>query len=100
MTLLAVPIMVKYLDHALAAAARAAEEGADLVEFRIDQFTRDPDALNRLIECSPLPCLVTCRPVWEGGHFDGDEQTRIDLIERIRAMGKQPDSDCGGVLAP
>ena len=90
MTRLAVAIMVRDLDHALAAAARAAEEGADLVEFRIDQFTQDPDAVNRLIECSPLPCLVTCRPVWEGGHFDGDEQTRIDLIERIGQGVGQP----------
>lgn len=90
MTRLAVAIMVEDLDQALGAAARAAEQGADLVEFRIDRFTHDPESVNRLIERSSLPCVVTCRPEWEGGYFDGDEQTRIDIMERIGEGVREP----------
>jgi 3-dehydroquinate dehydratase/shikimate dehydrogenase len=81
MTRLAVSIMVHSLGQAHAAAATAGERGADLVEYRIDQFTDDPPAVTRLVEGSPLPCIVTCRPTWEGGLYDGDDQHRIALLE-------------------
>ena len=80
MTHLAVPLFVNDLESALAAAARAAEFGADLVEYRLDTFT-DPEAVGELVARSPLPCLVTCRPAWEGGEYDGDESDRISLLE-------------------
>lgn len=80
MTRLTVPLTVHDLDDALAAAARAAELGADLVEYRIDTFV-DPDAVQQLVARSPLPCIVTCRPAWEGGEYDGDETDRISLLE-------------------
>jgi 3-dehydroquinate dehydratase / shikimate dehydrogenase len=93
MTHLCVPIMVRSLADALATAARAAEHGADLVEFRIDHFTDDLEALTRLIDESPLPCIITCRPTWEGGFYDGDEQKRISVIEHAgipTKSGKSP----------
>lgn len=89
-TKLCVPIMVQSLAQAHAAAARAAEQGADLVEFRIDQFTDDLAALPRLVEGSSLPCIVTCRPIWEGGLYDGDEQTRISVLEHAGLGARQP----------
>ena len=67
MTQLTVAITVQSLDQALAAAARAVEHGADLVEFRIDAFTDQPAQVTQLVERSALPCIVTCRAVWEGG---------------------------------
>jgi len=81
--------MVRSLDQALAAAVCAAERGADLVEFRVDCFTDCPDLLVRLVEQSVLPCIVTCRPTWEGGHYKGDDQTRADLWGHL-AAGPHP----------
>ncbi|MEE9211753.1 MAG: type I 3-dehydroquinate dehydratase, partial [Phycisphaeraceae bacterium] len=86
MTSLAVSIMVESLPQALGAAARAAELGADLVELRIDRFTESPDQVSALIERVALPCVITCRPRWEGGDYDGDEQRRYSLLEQA-AMG-------------
>lgn len=86
MTRIAVPLMVSEVDTALAQAARAAEFGADLVEFRIDHLT-DTDAIERLVAGSPIPCIVTCRPTWEGGEYDGDEMQRISLLEHA-GLGK------------
>lgn len=84
MTLLTVPITVTDRPTALATAARAAEFGADLVEYRLDHFA-PPDIelaeVEALIRDSPLPCIVTCRPTWEGGDYDGDEMHRISLFE-------------------
>jgi 3-dehydroquinate dehydratase/shikimate dehydrogenase len=87
MTLLAVPIMVDHAAQALALAAQAAEQGADLVELRLDRLADAPDggaeAARDLVERCPLPCIVTCRPAWEGGEYEGDEQTRISLFEHV-----------------
>lgn len=90
MTRLTVAIFVQSLEQALAAAARAAEAGADLVEFRIDQFTDNPGQIIELVNRSALPCIITCRPTWEGGHYDGDDQTRMSLIEHV-GLAESPD---------
>lgn len=81
MTKLCVAITVDRLDQALGQAALAAERGADLVEYRIDAFADDVAAVERLVQRSPLPCIVTCRIRDEGGEYDGDEQTRIAVYE-------------------
>jgi 3-dehydroquinate dehydratase/shikimate dehydrogenase len=80
MTYLAVSIMVHDSHSALADAAIAAERGADMVEYRIDTFEADDDALEILVTQSPLPCIVTCRPTWEGGDFEGEETDRLDRL--------------------
>lgn len=90
MTHLAVSIFVENVAQAHAAAALAAEHGADLVEYRIDNFTEDHDENITLVQESPLPCIVTCRPTWEGGDYDGDEMERISLVEHI-GMGTRSD---------
>ena len=79
-TRLVVPIMVESVTQAHARAAVAAERGADLVEYRLDNFV-EPDQAGALVGGSPLPCIVTCRPTWEGGEYDGNEQDRISLLE-------------------
>lgn len=84
MTRLTVPITVTDRPAALAAAARAAEFGADLVEYRLDTFCPPEVELGEiesLVAASPLPCIVTCRPTWEGGEYDGDEMHRLSLLE-------------------
>ena len=79
-TRLVVPIMVDSVASAHARAAIAGERGADLVEYRLDTFV-EPDQVGPLVANSPLPCIVTCRPTWEGGDYDGNEQERISLLE-------------------
>lgn len=90
MTYLTAAITVTDLEQALADSARAAERGADLVEFRIDQFTDDPKAVTELVQRSALPCIITCRPTWEGGDYDGDEQTRISVLEHAGLGLRKP----------
>jgi 3-dehydroquinate dehydratase/shikimate dehydrogenase len=111
-TLVCVPIFVESpgpdgddpIDAALADAAMAKQKGADLVEFRIDRYfsgsadlggeglLRDLAAgsdsytiaqLRRLLAESPLPVILTCRPTWEGGEYDGDDADRVALFERL-----------------
>ena len=102
MTLLCVPIMVVDEDQAGADATAARDAGADLVELRIDGFftgPTDPDELRRehdsvvrLVADCPLPCIITCRIAAEGGHYDGPEDARIALYERLgTAFGTLPD---------
>ncbi|MEM8738405.1 MAG: type I 3-dehydroquinate dehydratase [Planctomycetota bacterium] len=94
MTRLTVPIAVDTYAAALSLAVRAAEFGADLVEYRLDAFVSAGADLSeaklrdieKLVRDSPLPCIVTCRPVWEGGDYDGDEMHRISLLEHA-ALG-------------
>jgi 3-dehydroquinate dehydratase/shikimate dehydrogenase len=86
MTNLAVSIFVHSLEQSLSEAAQAAEHGADLVEYRVDLFT-DLDDVRFLVEKSPLPCIVTCRPSWEGGESDLPDQQRIPVLEAASVGG-------------
>ena len=57
---------------------------ADLVELRLD-FLRDLDFgnannLRPLVEDKPLPVIITCRAISEGGAQHVDEQIRIRLL--------------------
>ena len=90
MTKLAVSIMVTSLPQALAASAQAAQMGADLIEFRIDQFTDQMGQIAILIEKSELPCILTCRLAREGGGYNGDEPTRVELFERATSGMRLP----------
>ena len=56
-------------------------DGADLLEIRIDGMTTKEvaDRLPDLLKASPLPTVVTCRSVAEGGMFEGEEEERIAM---------------------
>jgi 3-dehydroquinate dehydratase/shikimate dehydrogenase len=66
-------------DEAIAGMQEARRLGADLCELRAD-YLRDPD-LGRILAAKPLPVLVTVRPAWEGGRFEGSESVRTGLLE-------------------
>lgn len=101
-TLVCVPIMVQDEPTALADAAAARDGGADIVEFRIDEFfsgtldsagnldQREVNTILRLVAQSPLPCIVTCRAASEGGHYDGDDMARVSLYERLGTSDHPP----------
>lgn len=92
-TLVCVSIMVQDAEEALVDARAAKQAGADLVEFRIDGWytgqgddtalRAEQDAAATLAAQSPLPCIVTCRSASEGGMYDGPEDARVSLYERL-----------------
>lgn len=101
MTQVCVPIMVEEHASAIRDATLAAEHGADLIEFRVDVFFEDQeestdllaDRINRvlaLVKASPLPCIVTCRPHWEGGEYHGNDDERVSLYEALGTSDHPP----------
>ena len=115
MTQICVPLMVENHADALRDAIFAAEQGADMVELRVDVFfedrTSEPDdetsnetgdspvvdmletRIDRvldLVEVMPVACIVTCRPHWEGGEYHGDDLDRVALYEALANSEKPP----------
>lgn len=80
MTRLCAAIFVTDLAQAQRDTATAAEAGADMVELRIDEFTGH-DQVRALVSGCRLPCIVTCRPTWEGGHCELPENERMAVLE-------------------
>ncbi|MEN3333215.1 MAG: 3-dehydroquinate dehydratase / shikimate dehydrogenase [Blastocatellia bacterium] len=66
------------------AAMQRAAETADMIELRLD-YLRDfdfnePDGLSALLDGKPLPVIVTCRAVDEGGQQKINEAARLRLL--------------------
>ena len=59
---------------------RDAVVDADLVELRLD-YVRDLDVAGALRDRT-RPVVVTCRPTWEGGQFDGAEECAAGFLPR------------------
>mgnify|MGYP003638617539 FL=1 len=99
MTMICVPIMVEETNAALLDASLAQAKGAELVEFRVDLLFEDRDGESLevrtarvldLVKESPLPCIVTCRPHWEGGEYHSDDDERISLYEALGTSDHPP----------
>ena len=67
--------------------ARDAAHGADLVEVRLDGVER-PDVA-AVLDGRLRPVIVTCRPRWEGGAFDGSEEDRRRILTDAVALGAE-----------
>jgi 3-dehydroquinate dehydratase / shikimate dehydrogenase len=90
-----VPIVMSDVHQALADCEAARDGGADLVEFRVDEFftgdaesapeeaMREMNDIVRVVSQAVLPCIVTCRLASEGGGYEGDEMSRIAMFERV-----------------
>ncbi len=63
-----------------------AENGADLVEMRLDYIGRSID-LKRLLEKRPCPVVITCRRREDGGRWDKTEQERTMILRSAIATG-------------
>ncbi|KAK9292866.1 hypothetical protein L1049_020955 [Liquidambar formosana] len=88
-TMICAPVMAESVDQMLIQMQKAKELGADLVEVRLDYlkgFSPKQD-LEILIKQSPLPTLITYRPIWEGGQYDGDESRRQDALRLALELG-------------
>jgi 3-dehydroquinate dehydratase type I len=81
-TYLCVAILVRDPAQARRDAARAAEAGADLVEFRVDRLTSPPEIERAIADC-PVPSIVTCRPTWEGGESELGDDDRVALLAEV-----------------
>lgn len=68
-------------------AARDAALEADLVELRLDGVD-GLDVAGALAD-RRRPVIVTCRPVWEGGQFDGSETERLAILRQAIALGAE-----------
>lgn len=66
-------------------ARRDAAHDADLVELRLDAV-RNPDVAGALTG-RRCPVIVTCRPRWEGGQFDGSEEERRRILVDALTQG-------------
>jgi 3-dehydroquinate dehydratase/shikimate dehydrogenase len=66
-------------------AARDRVTDADLVELRLDGV-RDLDVAGA-VAGRTRPVVVTCRPTWEGGRFDGGEDDRLRLLGEAIRLG-------------
>src|SRR5205809_823242 len=87
MTDLCVPIFVQSSQQAKRDIAAAAEAGADLVELRIDTLTEITDDVAAIALDSVLPCIITCRPAWEGGESTLPDDDRAKLLNQM-TIGK------------
>jgi len=88
--------------EAIRKARAAAEPDADLVELRLDSMAR-PDAAGALAD-RRKPAIVTCRPLREGGMFDGAEEERLRILRDAHALGAEFidvewDADVRGLIA-
>jgi 3-dehydroquinate dehydratase/shikimate dehydrogenase len=68
-------------------AARDAASDVDMVELRLDGVA-DVDIAGALAGRSH-PAIVTCRPSWEGGRFEGSEDERRALLAQALDRGAE-----------
>lgn len=63
-----------------------AEQGADLVEIRLDYIRREVN-LQRLIHERPCPIIITCRRAQDGGKWQKTDAERLTLLRSAIAAG-------------
>ena len=84
------PLIVETVTgHSMAdlVAARDAADVGDLVELRLDGVA-DVD-VRRALHGRRRPVVVTCRPRWEGGQFDGSEEERKRILREAIDLGAE-----------
>ncbi|KAL6526524.1 hypothetical protein OROGR_015614 [Orobanche gracilis] len=88
-TLICAPLMADAVDQVVELMHKAKLKGADIVEIRLDHLkTFNPRSdIEKLIKECPLPTLFTYRPTWEGGQYDGDENSRFNALKLAMELG-------------
>ena len=77
--------MVEAADRVLEIMNRARDEGADLLEWRLD-VTRQPE-IETVLPQSPLPVIATVRSVEQGGNFPGTRKEQLGVLIEAAASG-------------
>jgi len=72
--------------HVIAEHRYLAEQGAKLVEIRLD-YINGPVNVRRLLAERPCPAIMTCRRERDGGRFNGTEQERQLILRTAIAEG-------------
>ena len=81
-TLVCTSLTASTVQDMLDEAQEAIAAGADIVELRIDYLTDfHPESdLPQLLNGCSIPAIVTYRPSWEGGKYEGDESERLSAL--------------------
>ncbi|MEQ8850009.1 shikimate dehydrogenase [Botrimarina sp.] len=72
--------------HMLAEHKHLAEQGAKLVELRLDYISSRVN-LQRLLADRPTPVIITVRREEDGGKFAGSEEQRMMMLREAIALG-------------
>lgn len=72
--------------HVIAEHRHLVEQGARLVELRLDYINGDVN-LSRLLKDKPCPVIVCCRRREDGGQWTGSEESRLILLRLAIASG-------------
>ncbi|MEX0936618.1 MAG: shikimate dehydrogenase [Pirellulales bacterium] len=74
--------------HVMAEHRHLVEQGAELVELRLDYIKGEVN-VRRLLHERPCPVIITCRRAREGGKFSGTEDERLMLLRSSIAAGAE-----------
>ena len=72
--------------HMLAEHKHLCEQGAKMVELRLDYISSRVN-IQRLLKDRPCPTIVTVRREQDGGKFTGDEDARLRMLREAIANG-------------
>lgn len=72
--------------HVIAEHKHLVEQGAKLVELRLD-YINGPINLKRVLPDRPGPVIITVRRTQDGGKFNGSNETRLMLLRTAIADG-------------
>ncbi|MCC6125683.1 MAG: shikimate dehydrogenase [Pirellulales bacterium] len=72
--------------HMLAEHKHLVEQGARLVELRLDYISGEVN-IKRLVTDRPCPVVITCRRPQDGGKYNGAEEQRLLLLRTAIAEG-------------
>ena len=92
MSLICVSLVENTLSDLMKAADKCKSLGADIIEVRLDRL-KEPlssttlEKLSKLKENTELPTMLTLRPKWEGGNFEGNEERRWAILEEAIEIG-------------
>ena len=84
--MLCVTIAQARVDDLIAQHRQLAQQGAPLVELRLDYLEERID-VESLLSGRPGPVIVTCRRPADGGKFAGSEEDRLGLLRSAIAAG-------------
>ncbi len=72
--------------HVVAEHRHLVDQGAQLVELRLDYINGDVN-LKRLLAERPSPVVISCRRESDGGKFSGNDEQRVMLLRTAVAEG-------------